>query len=169
MSLTNSVPPTASGDVNNSASSSSSYPEQHHAGAVGYGPNYRQGASLGDKLTGLKEELKGKVTKNPGLVEHGREMKSGELKKKEEEEDMNNLDPFGTADDDEDSSTNPNDSQRPTHTNSNTNVGSSAKPDGVTAAATTTENRSGLAKPRDVKYIDEDRSGEHHHHHPPRW
>ncbi|KAJ3805103.1 hypothetical protein F5876DRAFT_2821, partial [Lentinula aff. lateritia] len=68
--------------------SSESYPEQHHAGAVGYGPNYRQTATFTDKLSGLKEELKGKVTKNPQLVEHGRELKTGELKKKEQEEDV---------------------------------------------------------------------------------
>ncbi|KAJ3776191.1 hypothetical protein FB446DRAFT_722223 [Lentinula raphanica] len=77
------------------------YPEQRHAGAVGYGPNYRQGATLNDKISGLKEELKGKVTKNPDLVEHGKEKKTGELKKKELEEDMNNMDPFQTAEDDD--------------------------------------------------------------------
>ncbi|KAJ4467110.1 hypothetical protein C8R41DRAFT_871485 [Lentinula lateritia] len=159
MSSTNSVPPTASGDANPS-SSPESYPEQHHAGAVGYGPNYRQGASLGDKLTGLKEELKGKVTKNPGLVEHGKEMKSGELKKKEEEEDMNNLDPFGTADDDD---------EKKKEVDSTGSIakrdaqGQQVNSDG--AGVTTTETESGVAKPRDVKYIDEDRSGEHHHHH----
>ncbi|KAJ4478613.1 hypothetical protein C8J55DRAFT_399473, partial [Lentinula edodes] len=71
-----------------STNSSESYPEQHHAGAVGYGPNYRQGPSLTDKLSGLKEELKGKVTKNPGLVEHGKEMKTGELKRREQEDDV---------------------------------------------------------------------------------
>ncbi|KAH7867945.1 uncharacterized protein C8R40DRAFT_1030619, partial [Lentinula edodes] len=64
------------------------YPTQHHAGAVGYGPNYRQGPSLTDKLSGLKEELKGKVTKNPGLVEHGKEMKTGEVKRREQQEDV---------------------------------------------------------------------------------
>ncbi|KAJ3738732.1 hypothetical protein DFH05DRAFT_1516698 [Lentinula detonsa] len=77
------------------------YPEQRHAGAVGYGPNYRQGATLSDKISGLKEELKGKVTKNPELVEHGKEKKTGDLKRKELEEDMNNMDPFQTAADDD--------------------------------------------------------------------
>ncbi|KAJ3925414.1 MAG: hypothetical protein NXY57DRAFT_967871 [Lentinula lateritia] len=216
MSSTTSVPPIVSGDANppsptttpnttttsttansSSSSSPSSYPSQHHAGAVGYGPNYRQGASLTDKLTGLKEELKGKVTKNPGLVEHGREMKSGELKKKEEEEDMNNLDPFGTADDDDeknekkkevDSSTkSPDSTSTPSTTDTSSAFGTAntstppqpAYPTGSIAkrdaqgqqvnsdgaGVTTTETESGVAKPRDVKYIDEDRSGEHHHHH----
>ncbi|KAJ3712111.1 hypothetical protein DFJ43DRAFT_80220 [Lentinula guzmanii] len=77
------------------------YPEQRHAGAVGYGPNYRQGATLSDKISGLKEELKGKVTKNPELVEHGKEKKTGDLKRKELEEDMNNMDPFHSAADDD--------------------------------------------------------------------
>ncbi|KAJ4474342.1 hypothetical protein J3R30DRAFT_3707147 [Lentinula aciculospora] len=86
---------------NSSTQDSQSYPEQHHAGAVGYGPNYRQGATLSDKITGLKEELKGKVTKNSELLERGRERKTGELKKKEHEQDMNNMDPFQTADDDD--------------------------------------------------------------------
>ncbi|KAJ3872363.1 hypothetical protein F5051DRAFT_159316 [Lentinula edodes] len=191
----------------NSNSTSESYPEQHHAGAVGYGPNYRQGPSLTDKLTGLKEELKGKVTKNPGLVEHGKEMKSGEMKKREQEEDMNNLDPFGTADDeeekkkDDDSSAKSPDLDATNSTTTQPNTSSAfgtsntstppqpaypaeTHPTGPTATrdaqgqqinsdgagvssapASTTESGSGMAKPRDVKYIDEDGSGEHHHHH----
>ncbi|KAJ3887976.1 hypothetical protein GG344DRAFT_68348 [Lentinula edodes] len=224
MSSTNSVPttsPTSTRDAHpsttpssttttdstNSTNSTESYPEQHHAGAVGYGPNYRQGPSLTDKLSGLKEELKGKVTKNPGLVEHGKEMKTGELKKKEQEEDMNNLDPFGTADDeeekkkDDDSSakspdldatnsttTQPNTSSafgtsntstppQPAYPAETQSTGRTATRDaqgqqinsdgaGVSSApATTTESGSGMAKPRDIKQIDEHGSGEHHHHH----
>ncbi|KDR78954.1 hypothetical protein GALMADRAFT_64291 [Galerina marginata CBS 339.88] len=60
----------------------SDYPEQLHAGKVGYGPNYRAGPSLEDKIQGLKEELKGKVTHKPDLVQHGREVMSGEEKRK---------------------------------------------------------------------------------------
>ncbi|KAI8970914.1 hypothetical protein BD414DRAFT_501589 [Trametes punicea] len=71
------------------------YPEQRHAGAVGYGPEYGKGASTGDKLMGLKDEMKGKVLRKPDLVEHGREMRTGELKKKQQEE--QNFDPFNTA------------------------------------------------------------------------
>ncbi|KAF8905086.1 hypothetical protein CPB84DRAFT_1960637 [Gymnopilus junonius] len=41
-----------------------SYPEQKHAGKVGYGPNYHSGATLEDKIEGLKDELKGKITHN---------------------------------------------------------------------------------------------------------
>ncbi|KAI0674320.1 hypothetical protein C8Q78DRAFT_967696 [Trametes maxima] len=64
------------------------YPEQRHAGAVGYGPEYGKGASTGDKLTGYKEEAKGKILRKPDLVEHGRELRTGELKKKQQEEDV---------------------------------------------------------------------------------
>ncbi|KAJ6598445.1 hypothetical protein DFH09DRAFT_903476 [Mycena vulgaris] len=69
----------------------STYPEQKHAGKVGLGPNYNQGAGFLDKVTGLKEEIKGKVTKNPELVTKGHDRFTGELKHKELEEDG---DPF---------------------------------------------------------------------------
>ncbi|KAI9063625.1 hypothetical protein FKP32DRAFT_686550 [Trametes sanguinea] len=75
------------------------YPEQKHAGAVGYGPEYGKGATTGDKLTGLKEEVKGKILRKPDVVEHGRELRTGEIKKKEQENE--NFDPFNTAKDDD--------------------------------------------------------------------
>lgn len=77
-----------------------SYPEQKHAGKVGYGPNYRKTPvrcvllsachsstyycpkTLEEKIEGLKDELKGKVTRKPELVEHGRQILSGEEKRK---------------------------------------------------------------------------------------
>ncbi|KAG2059306.1 hypothetical protein BDR06DRAFT_949333 [Suillus hirtellus] len=65
----------------------SQLPPQRHAGAVGLGPLYGQGAGLGEKLGGLQEEVKGKITRNPELVEHGRERRTGILKKKEQEQD----------------------------------------------------------------------------------
>ncbi|KAI0826587.1 hypothetical protein BC628DRAFT_242570 [Trametes gibbosa] len=71
------------------------YPEQRHAGAVGYGPEYAKGATTGDKLAGYKEQLKGKVLHKPDLVEHGRELRTGELKKRHLEDDDDN--PFGGA------------------------------------------------------------------------
>lgn len=40
---------------------------------------------LGDKFDGFKEQIKGKVTRNPDLVQHGKEQASGQLKKKEHE------------------------------------------------------------------------------------
>ncbi|KAI0653919.1 hypothetical protein C8Q70DRAFT_926767, partial [Cubamyces menziesii] len=67
-------------------SNNDGYPEQRHAGAVGYGPEYGKGASTGDKITGLKEELKGKILHKPDVVEHGRELRTGELKKKQQED-----------------------------------------------------------------------------------
>lgn len=69
------------------------YPEQRHSGAVGYGPNYQQGVGFSEKIQGLKEQVKGKITKNPDLVEHGKERRTGVLKKKEEEEDVSSLNP----------------------------------------------------------------------------
>ncbi|KAJ6466848.1 hypothetical protein C8R45DRAFT_1079379 [Mycena sanguinolenta] len=75
----------------------STYPEQKHAGAVGYGPNYHQGAGFSDKITGLKEQVKGKVTHNPALVETGHNRMTGELKQKELEEDAK-ADPFANPD-----------------------------------------------------------------------
>ncbi|KAF7369101.1 Calmodulin-like protein [Mycena venus] len=71
----------------------STYPEQKHAGAVGYGPNYNQGAGFLDKITGVKEQVKGKVTHNPELVAKGHDRMTGELKHKELEEDAKS-DPF---------------------------------------------------------------------------
>lgn len=41
--------------------------------------------SLGDKLEGIGEEIKGKILRKPELVEQGRERRSGELMRKERE------------------------------------------------------------------------------------
>ncbi|KAJ7768273.1 hypothetical protein B0H16DRAFT_1519218 [Mycena metata] len=71
----------------------SQYPEQKHAGAVGFGPNYHQTPGFLDKVTGLKEEMKGKVTRNPDLAAKGHDRMTGELKKKELEADAAE-DPF---------------------------------------------------------------------------
>ncbi|KAG8976266.1 hypothetical protein FRB93_013363 [Tulasnella sp. JGI-2019a] len=62
------------------------YPEQKHAGKVGLGPAYAEthgAVSLSERFAGLKQEIKGKITRNPETVEKGREMKSGGAKKKE--------------------------------------------------------------------------------------
>ncbi|GJE92466.1 hypothetical protein PsYK624_086200 [Phanerochaete sordida] len=74
------------------------YPKQLHAGAVGLGPEYgvQQKATTFDKIQGLKEELAGKVTRKPEKAQHGKEMRTGELKRKQHEED--DADPFKTAD-----------------------------------------------------------------------
>jgi hypothetical protein len=58
------------------------YPEQKHAGAVGYGPNYHQGPTVGEKATGLKEELVGKMKHDQGMTQHGHELRTGILKQK---------------------------------------------------------------------------------------
>jgi hypothetical protein len=64
----------------------SDYPEQKHAGVVGYGPNYTNRVGLGEKVEGIKEQIKGKLTKNPDLVEHGHLRQTGQLKEHEEED-----------------------------------------------------------------------------------
>ncbi|KIY65361.1 hypothetical protein CYLTODRAFT_424407 [Cylindrobasidium torrendii FP15055 ss-10] len=71
----------------------SEYPEQKHAGKTGYGPNFKLGPTMGDKMDGAKEILKGKVKRNPELVQHGRDEISGKLQQRERELDMHE-DPF---------------------------------------------------------------------------
>nr|GAT47920.1 predicted protein [Mycena chlorophos] len=69
------------------------YPEQRHAGAVGYGPNYHAQPGFLDKLTAAKETVTGKVTRNPELVEKGHDRWTGALKQKELDADLAE-DPF---------------------------------------------------------------------------
>ncbi|KAF9493714.1 hypothetical protein BDN71DRAFT_1449963 [Pleurotus eryngii] len=63
------------------------YPEQLHSGAVGVGPNFTQESTMAEKWIGVKEEMKGKVTHNPGKVEEGRKRRTGELKREQMERD----------------------------------------------------------------------------------
>ncbi|KAK1229125.1 hypothetical protein PQX77_007830 [Marasmius sp. AFHP31] len=86
------------GGIDAEPSTDEAYPPQRHAGAVGYGPNYHQGPTFTDKLGGMKEEVKGKVFRKPEVAQHGKDRRTGELKRKEQEEDLNS-DPFGTAED----------------------------------------------------------------------
>jgi len=97
MASVNSPAPTAN-SPNPTGAQGGEYPEQRHAGAVGYGPEYARGVTTGDKLEGFKEEAKGKILRKPDLVQHGKELRTGELKKKKEEEDQS---PFQTADADD--------------------------------------------------------------------
>ncbi|CAK5262245.1 unnamed protein product [Mycena citricolor] len=91
----------ASGDVsstNNAADDSTKppgsgevYPEQKHAGA-----------GFADKVTALKEQVVGKVTKNPELVTKGHDRWTGELKKKELDADaVKAQDPFANPEEKE--------------------------------------------------------------------
>ncbi|KAF8150725.1 hypothetical protein B0H34DRAFT_801654 [Crassisporium funariophilum] len=75
---TTQAPATGSGASNDS----SDMPVQRHAGQVGYGPNYHAGPTLEDKIMGLKEELEGKITRNPERVHHGHDILSGEDRRK---------------------------------------------------------------------------------------
>lgn len=86
-----------------------SYPEQKHAGKVGYGPLYNQGTvchfvgpklwydqdrdtpllqGLTEKIGGIKEQIMGKIRKDPDLVQHGRDRKTGESKQTEMPEEV---------------------------------------------------------------------------------
>ncbi|KAK7689362.1 hypothetical protein QCA50_007153 [Cerrena zonata] len=64
------------------------YPPQRHAGAVGLGPEYGKGTSASgtDRIQGLKEELVGKILHKPQKVQHGHDLRTGELKRREREE-----------------------------------------------------------------------------------
>ncbi|KAG6890042.1 hypothetical protein C0995_012499 [Termitomyces sp. Mi166 len=75
------------------------YPPQRHAGKVGYGPQYHIGPTIAERIQGYEEELRGHLTHNHALVEHGRMMVSGELKRMEREHDMNSNDPSGQTED----------------------------------------------------------------------
>lgn len=57
---------------------------------MGYGPAYGKGPGLGEKITGIKQQIKGKLSHNPELVEQGQLRKTGELKKRQQED----KDPF---------------------------------------------------------------------------
>jgi hypothetical protein len=70
--------------TNTTTSASESYPEQKHAGAVGIGPNYHHGPTTGDKLTGMKEQIKGSVTRNAELQQQGKDRRTGELQRRHE-------------------------------------------------------------------------------------
>ena len=41
---------------------------------------------MSDRLGGIKEEIAGKITHNQDKVQHGKEMRTGELKRKKLEE-----------------------------------------------------------------------------------
>ncbi|KAH9925832.1 uncharacterized protein B0H18DRAFT_841917, partial [Fomitopsis serialis] len=69
------------------------YPEQLHAGAVGLGPEYGRGVTTGDKLAGYKDELKGKVLRKPDVAQHGHDLRTGELKRREQAQDDDGVRP----------------------------------------------------------------------------
>lgn len=71
---------TADGSLDEATiANSDEYPPQRHAGAVGYGPNYKTGPSLGDKVGGMTEKIIGKVTKNEEKIHHGEARQAGRL------------------------------------------------------------------------------------------
>ncbi|KAG6831557.1 hypothetical protein H0H92_009476 [Tricholoma furcatifolium] len=71
------------------AQESTVYPPQRHAGKVGYGPAYHIGPTFGERIKGYEEEVKGHLTHDPALTEHGKQLASGEIRRKEREQDMN--------------------------------------------------------------------------------
>ncbi|KAJ7220560.1 hypothetical protein GGX14DRAFT_694913 [Mycena pura] len=94
---TNTVPDTTQDEERDSVSDAplenSQYPEQKHAGAVGYGPNWHSKPGFLDKVTGIKEQVSGKVTRNPELAQRGHDRRTGELHQNELEADAKE-DPF---------------------------------------------------------------------------
>ncbi|KAJ7267401.1 hypothetical protein C8J57DRAFT_1469628 [Mycena rebaudengoi] len=95
------------------------YPEQKHAGKVGLGPNFSDKPGLSDKIVGLKEQVIGKLTKNPELATHGHDLKTGELKKKERDADAAS-DPFSNPDEKKGSETSMPPQSATTHSTSTT-------------------------------------------------
>lgn len=83
--------------------------EGAHSGKVGYGPNYKKGPSVGDKLSGTAEILKGKITKKPELVQEGQEKRDGTLQEKEEARKNEKEDPFKGEKDGQGENPNPKD------------------------------------------------------------
>jgi len=80
------------------------YPEQKHAGKVGYGPNYAemQGrVTLGERVDGLKQEFKGKVKRDPEMVKHGHDVMTGEAKRRAMDLDANPIQKTATPGDTE--------------------------------------------------------------------
>ncbi|GAA5972637.1 hypothetical protein JCM8115_006455 [Rhodotorula mucilaginosa] len=55
------------------------YPEQAHAGKLGYGPSYAGNSGIADQLKGTEEKIKGKLFHKPELVQQGEERKAGVL------------------------------------------------------------------------------------------
>lgn len=55
---------------------------------MGLGPNYHVGGGFVDKVVGTREILQGKLTRNATLVERGRMRKTGELARKERDEQL---------------------------------------------------------------------------------
>ncbi|KAF8443929.1 hypothetical protein L210DRAFT_3444931 [Boletus edulis BED1] len=74
-------------DENTPADDDPCLPPQKHTGAVGLGPNYPLGPSMGDEIKGVVEVIKGKVLGKPELVEKGRKRRTGELMHNEREQD----------------------------------------------------------------------------------
>ncbi|VDB91632.1 unnamed protein product [Peniophora sp. CBMAI 1063] len=84
--LSNTTSNTTSQTSSTSTEPEGGYPPQLHAGKVGYGPEFGKGVSTGTKVSGLKEEVMGKVKHDPSLVQHGHDMRTGQLARKEREE-----------------------------------------------------------------------------------
>ncbi|CDR41695.1 RHTO0S06e04346g1_1 [Rhodotorula toruloides] len=61
------------------------YPEQVHAGKLGYGPHYAGNPGISDQLKGTEEIIKGKLTHKPELVQQGHDRKDGVLAERKRE------------------------------------------------------------------------------------
>ncbi|GEM07996.1 proteophosphoglycan ppg4 [Rhodotorula toruloides] len=61
------------------------YPEQVHAGKLGYGPHYAGNPGISDQLKGTEEIIKGKLAHKPELVQQGHDRKDGVLAERKRE------------------------------------------------------------------------------------
>ncbi|EIW80385.1 hypothetical protein CONPUDRAFT_165920 [Coniophora puteana RWD-64-598 SS2] len=99
-SLTSRQEPTSVRDGQSSLGFKGDIPPQRHAGKLdGPGPESKKGIDFGDKFAGFQEEIKGKLLRKPDVAKHGHDMRTGELKRREQEEALN-VDPYSPASND---------------------------------------------------------------------
>ncbi|GLB41006.1 hypothetical protein LshimejAT787_0902210 [Lyophyllum shimeji] len=91
---TSSRPPAGRGGGESAREEPGEYPEERHAGKVGYGPAYQVGPSVLEKAHGLREQVQGKISNDSSTVQRGKDRYSGELKRRKREAEMNDADPF---------------------------------------------------------------------------
>jgi len=122
-------------------------PEQKHAGHLdGPGPEFQKGEGFGGKIQGIKEQIKGKITRNPDLVQQGKDRQTGELKRKQDDEADQNDNPFknaqGGGDDPEDKPQKPSSSDS-LHPNAGYGANSSDASPGTPAGIAGSEDHAG--------------------------
>ncbi|GAA6006537.1 uncharacterized protein JCM10292_003806 [Rhodotorula paludigena] len=97
----------SSADTTSGAAPEEGYPEQTHAGKLGYGPQYPTGSGISDILKAKEEVIKGKLKHDPALVQQGHDRRNGTLAERRREYDAQHAD-------DEDPFAQPDDGKKPT-------------------------------------------------------